>query len=241
MKKSDDYLQLIIKGLAHDLNNILTITMGNISLLELYTDDENENLKSVINASLASCERAQELIQQLNSVSKFGDSSKKIVSIVDLIGESLSYYGNENDHKIELIKNSESCHCNVNPDQIKQVFENLILNAIQSFYGKGHLRITLENVELEKNNKYSLRPGHYIKVVFNDNGIGLSNENKVKIFNKKFSTKKSRSGLGLMISKMLTHYNHGYIDFESQENIGSTFNVILPSASEQSLKYQENN
>jgi len=67
-----------------------------------------------------------------------------------------------------------------------------------------------------------------VKIEVKDNGIGISDENKMYVFEPKFTTKNSGMGLGLgIIKKIIENYN-GTITFESEENSGTTFTVILP-------------
>jgi len=230
MKNSDDYLPIIIRGIAHDLNNILTITMGNISLCELYIDDDKEKLKSIIKTLLSSCKRAQELISQLNLVSNFQSSKKENIPVLALLKHSVSCIGTTKIDNIYLINNSNSINIQGDPEEFRQIFLNLILNSLQAIEQSQRLKIILDNTEFEEENSDHIEPGYYLRITFQDNGAGISEENQAKIFKEKFTTKETGTGLGLIISKLLIQKNNGYINFNSKKNTGTTFNIYFRTA-----------
>ncbi|MGA9351582.1 MAG: ATP-binding protein, partial [Anaerolineae bacterium] len=101
------------------------------------------------------------------------------------------------------------------PDQIQQVFINLILNAVQAMPDGGKLEIATRAED------------GFMVAEFKDNGCGIPEENLEKIFEPLFSTKVRGIGLGLALSKKIIEAHGGSIEVESEIGKGSTFTVRL--------------
>jgi signal transduction histidine kinase len=109
----------------------------------------------------------------------------------------------------------------VDREQIKQVFLNLLVNAIEATDENG--QITVRTRPYIKSNG-----APYIQIEVTDTGCGIPREYLETIFHPFFTTKHTGSGLGLSISNQIVQEHKGYIDVESQVNKGSTFYVNLP-------------
>jgi signal transduction histidine kinase len=103
-------------------------------------------------------------------------------------------------------------------EQMKQVFLNLLLNAIQAMPGGGHLTLRGQNLE----------DGQWIHISIQDSGIGISSENINKLFDPFFSTKEGGIGLGLSITHRIIDQHHGKIEVESAPGKGTLFTIWLP-------------
>jgi len=101
---------------------------------------------------------------------------------------------------------------------MREVFDNIILNAIQAAKDNGRIIISTNLLEKEKK----------IEVKFTDNGVGISKEDQERIFNPFFTTKKGGTGLGLSISHRIISEHNGYISIESKQGKGSTMKIVLP-------------
>jgi signal transduction histidine kinase len=104
------------------------------------------------------------------------------------------------------------------PDELNQVWTNLIYNAMQAMDFKGVLEIDIEEISQE------------VVVSVKDTGSGISPENQVKVFQTFFTTKPAGegTGLGLSITKKIVEKHNGRISFESEVGKGTTFKVFLP-------------
>jgi signal transduction histidine kinase len=109
----------------------------------------------------------------------------------------------------------------IDREQIKQVFLNILLNAIEA---------TIENGKITVKTRSFMKPGGelYLQIEFNDTGCGIPGEYIEDIFNPFFTTKSTGSGLGLSISNQIIQDHRGYIDVESQLGKGSSFFINLP-------------
>jgi two-component system NtrC family sensor kinase len=106
----------------------------------------------------------------------------------------------------------------VDPNQIRQVFINLIINAGHAMPNGGELEIST----------YRSADGTYACAAFMDNGTGIEEENLARIFDPFFTTKIEGTGLGLSISYGIIENNGGKIEVKSKVEEGTTFVVMLP-------------
>jgi len=126
------------------------------------------------------------------------------------------------------------------PDQLGQVFRNIILNGFQAMPGGGRLVVKTSEVsrKLPKSSASSVEPSGWVVVSFADTGVGIPEENRGKLFEPLFTTKAKEIGLGLAIVKMLVKGHGGSIEVEGPSTLlsaggvgkGSTFTVRLPLA-----------
>jgi C4-dicarboxylate-specific signal transduction histidine kinase/ActR/RegA family two-component response regulator len=111
------------------------------------------------------------------------------------------------------------------PSQLNQIWTNLINNACDASQPGSTIKVEVENVQVHGE--------HYIKISVKDEGTGIPDELKNKIFEPQFTTKKGQDGhyglgLGLAIVKKIIKDHNGKIEFQSQKNIGTTFMIFLP-------------
>jgi signal transduction histidine kinase len=111
------------------------------------------------------------------------------------------------------------------PDQLGQVFGNIILNAVQAMPQGGQLVVKTSEVS-EK-----LPKSEWVAVSFTDTGVGISEESLGKLFEPLFTTKAKGVGLGLAVTKALVEGHGGTIEVKSEVGVGTTFTVRLPISS----------
>lgn len=221
-------LGVLAGGIAHDFNNILTGIMGNISFAHMSLDTPDKARKLLENAEKASL-RAASLATQLLTFAKGGTPVKKRVSVSPILEESLSLSlrGANVNGAVEI---AESLHAiEADEGQLSQVFNNLIINAVQAMPGGGTLAIKAENLTLEAQNKALLTPGEYVMLSFADGGCGISKEDQKKVFDPYFTTKPGGSGLGLASVHSIIRKHGGRIEVRSVAGKGTTVTVYLPS------------
>ena len=219
-------------GIAHDFNNILTAIMGNISLASIYAKADEKISKRLDNAEKASL-RAQDLTQQLLTFSKGGIPLKRLASIKDLIQESVDFSLRGSNVRCELALDNALWSAHVDSGQISQVLHNLIINANQAMPNGGILSVRAENTIVDAECPealVALKPGRYVKVIIEDAGCGIPEEQLQKIFDPYFTTKDEGSGLGLFTSYSIIKKHDGHIDVTSTVDVGSTFSIYLPAS-----------
>lgn len=230
-------LGVLAGGIAHDFNNILTGVIGNISLAKLFVDDKHKAYKALVGAEKASV-RATELARQLLTFARGGEPVKKVVSLLNLVNESVSLvlHGSNVKSSVDI---PDSVHAiEADEGQISQVFHNIIINATQSMPGGGTLTVSVQNETLDSNNLMALPPGSYVCLTFTDAGCGISDADQKKIFDPYFTTKVNGTGLGLASTHSIIIKHGGHIGVSSKVGQGTTFTIHLPSIGETFSEYQ---
>ena len=210
-------------GVAHELNNPLTIITGNCYLLKKDTDC-TEKIKKRLARIEEQTERAKKIIHNLSIFARTHKTEKKNINIVDLLDRTLELRSYDLKVKnITVIKEYEEGLPQIYVDEhkIQQVFFNLINNAVDAILSiRESGTLTLNVKQLDKK----------IKVIVSDDGMGIEPDNIKKIFDPFFTTKDvgQGSGLGLSISYGILSEHKGEIYVESQPAIGTDFIVELP-------------
>ncbi len=225
-------LGVLAGGLAHDFNNLLTTILGNVFVAKLRMipqDPLTQNLEQAEHA----CLRAKELTQQLLTFAKGGAPIKTSVPLGDLLRKSAIF---------ALSGSSISCHFDIPNDlwpldadasQLRQVIQNITINARQSMSQGGHFSIRVENIALHARSTLpssTLSPGNYVKISFEDQGTGIKDQDLLNIFDPYFTTKPGASGLGLATVHSIIQQHQGHISVHSEIGKGTTFTVYLPSS-----------
>jgi two-component system cell cycle sensor histidine kinase/response regulator CckA len=214
-------------GIAHDLNNILTVISGNIGLAQIEAPADSGSLLGFLSKAGQAAQHAAHLSSQLLTFSKGGAPLKKVVSMGDLLEHSAEFalYGSnlraDFDIAVDLWK------AEVDASQIEQVVNALMLNAREAMPHGGTVRVRARNVVFAENANPALKPGRYIKVTISDRGPGISEDLRTKIFDPYFTTKPSATGLGLAISYSVVKKHGGILLLESTSAEGSVFAFYL--------------
>lgn len=220
-------LGILAGGIAHDFNNILAAVVANLQLAMLKLE-KGMDINKYLTETVAISQRASELTKQLLTFSKGGAPVKKAASLVDLIQDTTRFVLHGSKVKAILEIDPDLLPVEVDEGQISQVIHNLIINANQAMPEGGIVRVHAENVFLEPGARY--KAGSYVKIGIHDTGVGIPKEILHKIFDPYFTTKKDGNGLGLATTYSIIKKHDGYIEVQSAENVGTTFNILLPSA-----------
>jgi len=222
-------------GIAHDLNNILTVISGNIGLAQIEAPAGATNLLSSLGKAGQAAQHAARLSGQLLTFSKGGAPLKRVVSISQLLTHAaeFSLYGSnlraDIDIPVDLWK------AEVDPGQIEQVINALMINAREAMPHGGTVCVSARNMELEDEEGALLPRGRYLKITVADRGCGIDEEFVTKIFDPYFTTKPNGSGLGLAISYSVVKRHGGLLYLENSSSEGSTFSFYLPASDENTV------
>jgi signal transduction histidine kinase/CheY-like chemotaxis protein len=221
-------LTFLAAGIAHDYNNLLTSILGNINIIQLLGKDLPQNITD----SLKTCEKAvyqaRDLTQKLSTFAKGGDPIKKPLNVKDIISESLDLMTKGSNCTYELTLEIDLPLIEGDKSQISQVFNNLIINAIQAMPIGGIVRVSGEILKENLEFSINLKAFNYLKITIQDNGVGIPKSIQKNIFQPYFTTKATGTGLGLATTFSIIKRHGGYINFISEENKGTTFNIYLP-------------
>src|SRR6266480_1380722 len=161
-------------GIAHDLNNILTVISGNIGLAQIEAPADAGSLLSFLSKAGQAAQHAAHLSSQLLTFSKGGAPIKRVSSIADLLSHAVEFslYGSNLRADIDLAV--DLWKAEVDPGQIEQVINALLINAREATAHGGTVRISARNVKLEQDSGVPLPAGRYLKITVSDRGTGIA-------------------------------------------------------------------
>jgi len=218
-------------GIAHDLNNLLTGIIGNISLARGCENpaDRDEKLAEAERESM----RIRDLTQQLLTFAKGGTPILHTVAVGGLLKGSTTFALRGSNVRCEFAIPDDLWAVEIDEGQINQVINNLIINAKQAMLDGGTISVHCENIVLDAGRSLPLDAGAYIRISVVDKGTGITQEHLQKIFDPFFTTKQEGSGLGLATSYSIVQKHNGHISVESQIGVGTAFHIYLPASSKQ--------
>jgi PAS domain S-box-containing protein len=221
-------------GIAHDLNNILTVISGNIGLAQIEAPTDAGSLLSFLSKAGQAAQHAAHLSSQLLTFSKGGAPLKRVASVSDLLAQAaeFSLYGSNLRADIDMA--ADIWKAEVDAGQIEQVVNALVINAREAMPHGGTVRIAARNVILEEKTGTLLPAGRYVKITVADRGPGIPEDIANKIFDPYFTTKPLGSGLGLAIGYSIVKRHGGMLHLESTSPEGSTFAFYLPASEKES-------
>jgi len=222
----DNKLQLLGKltaSLVHEIRNPLSAIKLNLDYLKMLDEELSDEVNESINDSSEAVERIQFLVENLLSFSRKKNSDVVMVDINEITKNAVSILKGElQKRNIELRFNLNNLIPSVffDANKLLQVFLNLITNAMESSNPKGIIKITS-----------GINPEDGTKVFWEveDNGTGISEENKKKIFQEFYTSKNMGTGLGLSVCKMLVEEHNASITFDSILGKGTKFIVSFNS------------
>lgn len=235
------------RQVAHEIKNPLTPMRLKIQMLQRYLrQSEDNDLKARVESTLTllidQIDLLTKIASEFSDFARLGEGNPVQIDLVPLVCRVAGLYSG--DDRIEVRLRFE-CGCRperevsdggmpqtgdvspavpgpvwvtADPDHLTRVFVNICQNAVQAMAGQKHARI---DIDLHTEDGW-------VRVSFRDNGPGIPEEVREKIFTPNFTTKSSGSGLGLALSRKIVELLGGRISFESIPGIGTTFTVDLP-------------
>ena len=226
-------------GIAHEIGNPIGIVMGYLGLIK-QSDIPAAERKEYIDRTEKEIERINTIILQLLEISRPSKVDRGEVAVHDLIddiADVLNVQPLMSDIELQRCLNAERDMVKADPNQLRQVFLNLIINAADAISSldndhngnkKGRLEIA---TELQSNSQLTATASDSIlKVTFSDNGPGIAEENIGNIFDPFFTTKEpgKGTGLGLSVSFMIVESLGGKMTVDSTAEDGTTMIIYLP-------------
>ncbi len=220
-------LGLLAGGIAHDFNNLLTTILGAVSLAT-----DNKDYSALPDADKA-CVTAKGLTKQLLAFAKGGTGTQVVCAPKEIVEDSLKIAAAASSARI--VRNYADPLENVLVDraQMLQVFQNLIVNALQAMPPPPHqprLEINVRTVGISAGQIDGLAPGDHVEFEVRDNGSGIKPEHVAKIFDPFFTTKKHGTGLGLATVLSIVKKHGGQLSLATELGVGTAFTVYLPKA-----------
>ena len=245
----------MVAGVAHEINNPINFVCGNLWPLqrhfqdllkliktyqieypqptdtvlameeEIYLDFILEDSSKLLDSMNIGAQRVRDIVRSLRNYSRLDEAAIKSVDIHEGIESTLLILNHRLSEGVEVIKDYGSLpNVRCSPSQINQVYTNIIVNALDAMFeadcNSKQLIITTRTLSSE-----------CVQISISDNGVGISDENKIKIFDPFFTTKEigKGTGLGLGICFKIIQKHHGTIDVKSEVGKGTEFIITLPT------------
>lgn len=218
LRKSDtlNVVGELAAGIAHEIRNPMTALKGFIQLLQGSIDGDYSMYFNVIMSEL---KRIESIITEFLVLAKpqavqykQNDICKIMQDTIDLISAQAMM------HNVQIIADFERAlppvYCE--PNQLKQVFINILKNAIEVMPKGGDITVRIA------------RAGCHVRISITDQGCGIPKDKIKKLGEPFYTTKERGTGLGLMVSYKIIEEHQGKIDVESEVGVGTTFHITLP-------------
>ncbi|TFG04950.1 MAG: HAMP domain-containing histidine kinase [Promethearchaeota archaeon] len=218
---------------AHDISNILQNIQSSIDLLNVYIEQPSslQEEKNLIDLSNEQIKRGANLVKNVRKLSEIEDAEIdiKTIEIISTLNDAIKYVKKNYDSRninIKVAPSSEKLYVKAN-ELLLNVFENILVNAIK-YNNNPRVEIIIRISNMKMNGL------NYLKIEFLDNGIGIPNEMKQKVFERAFMEEKSVNGMGLglsLVKKIIDKFN-GKIWVEDKikgdYSKGTNFVILIP-------------
>jgi PAS domain S-box-containing protein len=224
-------------GVAHDMNNILTVVTGLGSLLEEEMQCSQDARLSEVRAITASAKRGRDLVAKLLGFARKGSQSKQVSAIDELVREVVGILSHSLPKRISVNVQLRDALSPVDCDrqQLVQTLLNVCLNANDALEGSGTITISASNQVLVGGSHDDLAAGDYVQLQIVDDGRGMDEETLARVFEPFFTTKGvgKGTGLGLSMAYGVVRDHGGSISVDSRPSKGTAVTVLLPAAMRQ--------
>jgi len=206
-------------GIAHEVNNPLAGVSGFLQVMASRLPEDSAE-RSAMQAALNNIKRASGTIKDLLRFARLGPAQKRSTRLNDIIEDSLVFLQFQKEHKgVQIIRqlNNDIPDVVIDPDQVRQVFTNLVLNALQAMGNRGRLEVS------------TITSNGVVRTFIEDTGGGFPQDKFELIFEPWFTTKQAKgTGLGLTNSDRIITEHGGILAFSSVQGEGTTFIIDLP-------------
>ncbi|MHB0886373.1 MAG: GAF domain-containing protein, partial [Bacillota bacterium] len=218
-------------GIAHNFNNILTSILGTVD--DLKRNPNIEKMQPAMRVIERAATDGADLVRRIQASTRVREEPGQRVDLAAVVQDAAHVTRPRWKSQAERSGRSIEVACRVtealwvrgHPAELRQVFINMILNAIDALPHGGRIEVS------------ALRRGEVVEVRVMDNGVGMSPEVLGRLFQPFFTTKgKMGSGLGLSTAYNIVNQHGGSIGVDSVPSVGTTFTVTIPLAEEETTE-----
>lgn len=205
---------------AHEIKNPLTPMKLRLQQL-IKTEKDNPNSKHLVSTMESLLHQVENLSEIATSFSEFArmpNPNNEIIELREILELNVETFREKGQISLNWELDEQNVNINADKNMLSRSIGNIILNGIQSVNINRQAEITISVSDNEKD----------LLIEINDNGEGIEEETKDKIFRPHFSTKSSGTGIGLALAKKAVEGAGGTISFESEIGKGSSFIITLP-------------
>ena len=238
-------LGLVAGGIAHDFNNHLTVIMGALSML---SETADRPARERIWLAEQACDQTRALTRQLVTFARGGAPVRRPTALPGVVEKVASGLLDDSAIRCSVAAPSHLWPANVDAAQIEDVVAGLVQNARDAIgEGDGEVRIAFQNhveapshdggaavgPELTDGASVSQR---FVELTVEDTGPGIAPEDRHRVFDPFFSTRRGGMGLGLAVAHSVVRRHDGRIDVESGLGEGARFRILLPASDEPAIE-----
>ncbi|MDL1967126.1 MAG: ATP-binding protein [Deltaproteobacteria bacterium] len=212
----------VARRIAHEVKNPLTpITLSAQRLKRKYSEKINEPIfEECTKMIIDHVDMIRNLVNEFAAFARFPTANPESCELPSIIEETVALYKEGHQHiNFKVIISDKIPRINLDRQQIKQAMINLVANAIVSIKKQGNIFITLTHDPILK----------LVRIEVADDGAGISNEDKTRLFEPYFSTKKAGMGLGLTIVSTIISDHNGMIRIQDNQPRGAKIVIELPA------------
>ena len=232
-----DAMGALVKGLAHDFNNMLMVMQSGLEIIALrWPTERDEDVQQTFDEMAKATDQAAGLVRRLLRIGRAKPPTAELVELSALVDEAIAMARHLKLERVTVTSRMEQgAVVNGARDELLQVFINLLVNARDAMPDGGELSITGRLTELDRATALGLHlptAGWYVDIAVSDTGVGMDAATLARIFEPFFTTKPvgKGSGLGLAMVYSSIRNHSGAIYAESTRGYGTTFRVLLPVA-----------
>lgn len=222
----------IAQRIAHEIKNPLTPIQLSLEHLRDKLNDDPQRYKKVMDRCIGQIgeevETLRKMAEEFSEFAKMPEPNFQISDINSLLRDVLTIYLNSN---VEVNYEINLPRVKIDKERIKIVFKNILQNAIDAIGAKIQGQETKDKWQISSEYRIFITTSldnKKIKIEFQDNGAGMDEETKSKIFTPYFSNKERGMGLGLTIVQKIINDHNGKILVQSKLGQGTTFTIFLP-------------
>ena len=230
-------------GIAHDVNNLLTVILGNFEMLAMSAEERDETGRvdlDLAEAGLRAGESASQLMHRLLAFSRRQPLSPRVVNVGDLLCALEPLLRRTLGEHVNLHSawQPDLWRALIDPAELENAILNLAINARDAMPTGGQLMIEAGNVQIDR--IYAAvagldRTGDFIMVSVADSGIGMSRDVLAKAFDPFFTTKQPGQGTGLGLSMVhgFANQSGGHVMIDSEPGQGTIIRLYLPRTADE--------
>ena len=220
-------------GIAHDLNNVLTVVMADADLLAAELQDADEEVREDLDDLRAAARRGASMIRKLLSFTRSSSLKLETLELGQAVEDLLPAMQRLLPERTILVNRRVAPGIvKVDLVALEQILANLVTNSRDAMTGGGSLRIETGLAPLDGTQHAWARPGQYVYLKVSDNGVGMDERTQAHLFEPFFTTKSPNEGNGLGMSMVygLVKQHEGFVLVSSKPGSGTTVTIYFPQS-----------
>jgi signal transduction histidine kinase len=213
---------MITASIAHEINNPIQAVLGCLELAQMDALDREKQMEYLVMAKQELLRLAGITKRVLNYQRPTKQNEAEPMELVVVVEDVLALVKKKMQHAKVAVSTEWEPNLplvNGSPNELKQVFLNLVLNAVDAMAKGGSMKVSARTSDED---------GRWVQVLINDTGEGMTPEVQKRLYEPFFSTKEAGTGLGLWVSRDIIAAHAGKLTCDSTAGVGTTFTVWLP-------------